>query len=48
MTVVHEPDQQTMVLQVFVLVPLSAVRDGMLGQYRIGEYSQACCASNWC
>lgn len=41
MTVVHEPDQQTMVLQVFVLVPLSAVRDGMLGQYRIGEYPQA-------
>ncbi|MEO7794393.1 MAG: hypothetical protein ABIV06_06415 [Thermoanaerobaculia bacterium] len=38
MTVVHEPDKQTMVLNVFVLTPLAALKDGKLGDYRIGEY----------
>ncbi len=40
MTVVREPDGERMVLHLFVLTPLSAVRDGKLGDYRIGEYPE--------
>jgi hypothetical protein len=36
--IVREADRETMLLQLFVQVPLSAVEDGKLGSYRIGEY----------
>ncbi|MEO8196991.1 MAG: peptidase M15A [Thermoanaerobaculia bacterium] len=38
MTVVREPGGQAMLLNIFVVVPLSAANDGKLGDYRIGEY----------
>jgi len=40
MTVVREPGGQSMLLNIFVTMPLSAARDGKLGNYRIGEYPQ--------
>lgn len=39
-TVVREPDGEKMLLNLFVVMPLSAARDGKLGDYRIGEYPQ--------
>ena len=40
MTVVREPGGARMLLNLFVVMPLSAARDGKLGNYRIGEYPQ--------
>ena len=40
MSVVREPESESMTLNVFVLVPLTEVKDGKLGNYRIGEYPQ--------
>lgn len=36
--VIREQDQEAMTLNVFVQVPFSAVKEGKLGDYRIGEY----------
>lgn len=41
MTVIREPGGESMLLNIFVVRPLSEARDGKLGDYRIGEYPEA-------